>query len=344
MMLNLNYEAKMLISTENLTEKEWLDLRRQGIGGSDAAAVLGISPYKTARDVYFEKMGRTPDYVDDSNWVTLEVGKRLESLVAEIFSKKTGFRVWQEKKILQHPLYPFMIADIDFCFEAPDGTVGILECKTGNIHTADKWEDESVPYHYEIQCRHYLAVKNYQIAYIACLFGNSENDFVYRRIDRDLYFEEAMIEQQQYFWENSIEKEHEPDCLEKGDLVLESLKRYKANNIGKNEVIFDSSFGSTLEQIVKMKEEKSSADKVSRCLESKIKTLYAQFALALGSATSGRCVASDGSEYIISYKPSYRTAIKKEDLDRMKLNDVELYKKYVTQTESRPFQVKKIRK
>lgn len=344
MLLDLNYEAKTLVSTENLTEAEWLDLRRQGIGGSDAAAILGISPYKIARDVYFEKMGRTPDYADMSNWVTLEVGKRLESLVAEIFSKKTGFRVWQEKKILQHPLYPFMIADIDYHFETPDGTTGILECKTGNIHTTDKWEDGAVPYHYEIQCRHYLAVKNCQTAYIACLFGNSENDFVYRRIDRDLHFEEAIIEQEQDFWENNIIKECEPDCLEKGDLVLESLKRYKASSISQNEVVFDSSFGSTFEQIVKMRTEKSSADKLSRDLESKIKTLYAQFALVLGNATSGRCVAADGSEYLISYKPSYRTAIKKEDLDRMKLNDAELYKKYATQTESRPFQVKKIKK
>ena len=56
--LKLNYDAVELVSTENMDEETWLDYRRKGIGGSDAAAVLGVSPYKTARDVYFEKLGR----------------------------------------------------------------------------------------------------------------------------------------------------------------------------------------------------------------------------------------------------------------------------------------------
>ena len=103
--LNLNYTADVLVSTEDMQEETWLQYRRNGIGGSDAAAVIGLSPYKTARDVYFEKLGREPEDNNTSGWVAMEVGKRLEDLVAAIFAKKTGFRIWQEKVMYRHPLF-----------------------------------------------------------------------------------------------------------------------------------------------------------------------------------------------------------------------------------------------
>ena len=74
--LNLNYTADVLVSTEDMQEETWLQYRRNGIGGSDAAAVIGLSPYKTARDVYFEKLGREPEDNNTSGWVAMEVGKR----------------------------------------------------------------------------------------------------------------------------------------------------------------------------------------------------------------------------------------------------------------------------
>ena len=94
--LNLNYTADVLVSTEDMQEETWLQYRRNGIGGSDAAAVIGLSPYKTARDVYFEKLGREPEDNNTSGWVAMEVGKRLEDLVAGCFrSFLCGNRRWQ---------------------------------------------------------------------------------------------------------------------------------------------------------------------------------------------------------------------------------------------------------
>lgn len=344
MSLRLDYEADVFVSTENMDESTWLNYRRKGIGGSDAAAVLGVSPYKTVRDVYYEKLGRVPDAKDEGNWVALEVGKRLEDLVAAIFAKKTGFRVWQEKVMYQHPLFPFMLADVDYFFETPNGVIGILECKTANIHTKDKWENDAVPYHYEMQCRHYMAVKNLPVSYCACLFGNSEDDFVYRRIDRDLDMEEAMILQEESFWNDHVERKMEPELSGDGDLVLASLKRYRLQNDGLDEVLIESGYGEALEEIYRMKSEKATIDSSSRKLEQRIKTAYGKFAEMLGNATKALCVAADGSEYHITYKPVQRTSINKDSLQRMKLNDVEIYEKYATTTESRTFQLKKIMK
>ncbi|MGN0133561.1 MAG: YqaJ viral recombinase family protein, partial [Anaerotignum sp.] len=283
-----------------------------------------------------------PDVTEEGNWVALEVGKRLEDLVAEIFSRKTGFRVWQEKVMFQHPLYPFMLADIDYFFETPEGEVGILECKTSNVYGKEKWDDDSVPYHYEIQCRHYMAVKNVGLAYCACLFSNSETDFVYRRIDRDLDFEEVMIEQEEAFWYENVQAGMEPMLYGDGDLILASLRRYKAQMQLRDEITIESSYGEALEQIWQMKQEKAVIDSSSRKLEQKIKNAYAKFAELLGNATKGLCVAADGSEYHVTYKPVQRTGINKDNLQKMMLNDNEVYRKYVTTTESRAFQVKKI--
>ena len=91
---HIRQEPKVLVSTENLNEQEWLAYRRQGIGGSDVAAILGISPFRTARDLYDDKLNIASAVDDTGNWVALEMGHLLEPLVAQIFTKKTGLEVY----------------------------------------------------------------------------------------------------------------------------------------------------------------------------------------------------------------------------------------------------------
>lgn len=65
-----SYAPSVLVSTERLPEKDWLEYRRRGIGGSDAAAILGISPFATARDLYYDKLKIVPFDDSESNWVS----------------------------------------------------------------------------------------------------------------------------------------------------------------------------------------------------------------------------------------------------------------------------------
>ena len=65
---HIRQEPKVLVSTENLTEQEWLAYRRQGIGGSDVAAILGISPFRTARDLYDDKLNIASAVDDADQW------------------------------------------------------------------------------------------------------------------------------------------------------------------------------------------------------------------------------------------------------------------------------------
>ena len=156
------YQPIVLVDTEKLSRDEWLKWRRRGIGGSDAAAVLGISPFRTARDLYYDKMGIVVD-TDDTNWVAMEMGNLLEPLVARIFAKKTGLKIYQRKKMFLHPQYPWMLADLDYLVELPDGKTAILEIKTTNYNARDNWwynGKEIVPVYYETQGRHYMCVMN----------------------------------------------------------------------------------------------------------------------------------------------------------------------------------------
>ena len=126
-----DYQPLVLVKTADLSRDEWLTYRRQGLGGSDAAAVLGISPFRIARDLYYNKRG-LPIEDDEGNWVAMEVGNLLEDLVARIFAKKTGLNIYRRKCMFQHPEHPWMLADLDFLVEMPDGSTAILECKTTN--------------------------------------------------------------------------------------------------------------------------------------------------------------------------------------------------------------------
>lgn len=223
----LSYQPLVLVDTSTLSRDEWLAWRRQGLGGSDAAAVLGISPFRTARDLYYDKLGVvTAD--DQENWVALEMGNLLEPLVARIFEKKTGLKIYQRKCMFQHPEYPWMLADLDYLVELPDGSTAILEIKTTNYNAKDKWwynGEEIVPIYYEAQGRHYMAVMGIDRVYFCCLYGNNEEEVIIRHIDRDMSYEEELIALEDSFWRGHVLAKIPPPYTEDGDLILESLRR-----------------------------------------------------------------------------------------------------------------------
>lgn len=265
----LNYQPEVLVDTADLRREDWLNYRRLGIGGSDAAAIMGVSPFATIRDLYFDKIGITPVIEEEEeNWVAKEVGHRLEDLVAMIFAKKTGLEVFPVRKMFRHPLYPFMLADVDYFIRFPDGSIGILECKTCNYNAKDKWADDGIPDNYVFQVRHYLAVMNMNKAYIACLYGNNENEFVYRCLERDAREEEELIDQEKYFWEEYVEKKIEPPYSGKPDLILASIRKYNGYaDKSIPEISISSLESRSLEKYLKLSEEKSQLEKRKRRLK-----------------------------------------------------------------------------
>lgn len=324
-MMDYKYEPEVVVDISNLTREEWLTYRRKGIGGSDVAAIMGVSPFATIRDLYNDKVGIKPVIEEEeSNWVAKEVGHRLEDLVAEIFSKKTGLTVFPVRKMFRHPKYPFMLADVDFFIVFPDGSYGILECKTCNYNAKDKWADGAIPENYVYQVHHYLSVVNLKKAYIACLYGNNEDEFVIRSIERDFMEEEEIIEQESYFWNEYVQKKVEPAYTGRPDLILASIRKYNG--------LADKSVPETTlsSQIEKRKKE----------IENEQKALSVPFVAYMGNGC--KAILSDGGyRYKVTYNPTIRTQIGKGQMEKLKIQHPDIYEEYAKTTESRIFRVKK---
>lgn len=219
----LQRPALRLVKTTSLDRDQWLEVRKGGIGSSDAAAAVGLHPYKSQLQLWMEKTGRdgglpVVDPNDDQNpmyWGTL-----LEPIVAAHYTKRSGHRVRRVNAVLQHPEHPWMRANLDReVVGAPD--VQILECKTAGIHGSRLWR-EGVPEYVQLQVMHQLAVTGKQAADVAVLIGGQELQVF--RIERDA----AMIAQlialeQQFWWYVEQDKEPPADGSDSAELALRSL-------------------------------------------------------------------------------------------------------------------------
>lgn len=333
----------VLVDTENLPEDDWLAYRRCGIGGSDVAAILGISPFRTARDLYFDKLNIVSAEDNEGNWVAMEMGHLLEDLVAEIFRRKTGFKVYQIKKMFYHPQYQFMLADLDFLITLPDGTTAILEIKTTNYNARDHWwlnGKEIIPAYYETQGRHYMSVMDIDRVFFCCLFGNNENEVIIRELKRDYAYEEEMIFLEQNFWENHVLLQAPPPYTETGDLIIESARRHFGTADKEAPVIkFDIGMSSKLMRYLQLQEQKKNAEVHSKQIESDMQRLKAMLIAEMGQSCMAMC-EQDGTSYTITYNPIRKPVIEKDNLLRLKLQYPEIYEQFVTVSESRRFHVK----
>lgn len=145
-------------------ETEWLKGRMNGIGGSDASAIVGMNPYKSNIELFEEKTGRRiPEDISEKPCVVY--GKRAEAPIRELFKLDYPDYIVEhhEFRLLQSIQYPFMQASLDGELTDSAGRKGILEIKTTNILQSmqyEKWENR-IPDNYYIQVLHYLLVTGY---------------------------------------------------------------------------------------------------------------------------------------------------------------------------------------
>ena len=191
------HTALRLVETRSLARDEWLEVRKKGIGSSDAAAAVGLCPYKSRLELWMEKTGRSPGFQpsgqdDPTYWGTL-----LEPYVASVYSQRTGRRVRKVNAVLQHPTFSFMLANIDRevggCPEAQ-----ILECKTAGEFGSRLWRD-GVPEHVQLQVQHQLAVTGKAAADVAVLLCGQE--LAIHHIPRDDEVIARLIVLETRFWE-----------------------------------------------------------------------------------------------------------------------------------------------
>lgn len=214
-------DAKIIADTKSMSKEEWLKSRQAGIGGSDASAIAGLNPWKSSIQLYMDKKEENSKEIKS---LRMELGNKLEGLVAELFTEETGLKVRNVNGILKNEQYQFALANID---RSIVGEKAFLECKTTNSFALKEWK-EGVPPHYEIQCLHYMAITGATHCYIAALIGNS--DFIWHKIERDQETIDYLMQIEKEFWEENILKDIIP--LPDGtDAYSEYLKeKYKKSN------------------------------------------------------------------------------------------------------------------
>ena len=310
-------EAKIIADTKDMPKTEWLKHRQAGIGGSDASCIAGLNPWKSAIQLYMDKKEENPQ---EQKSLRMELGNRLEGLVAELFTEATGLKVRNVNGILKNDKYPFALANID---RAIVGEKAFLECKTTNSYALKEWE-EGVPAHYEIQCLHYMAITGATHCYIAALIGNS--DFIWHKIERDQETIDYLMQIEKDFWENNIEKDVVP-MPDGSDAYSEYLKKK-----------YDKSNGQTIELHLL----ENGVDKLNRydeivtdikALESEKKLIEQEIQLYMEEFE----VAKIGDRKV-TWKSSSRNTI---DSKKLKAEMPDIAQQYMKTSTSRTFRVGK---
>lgn len=315
--------ALKLVKTDELSRDDWLAVRRAGIGGSDAAAAVGLNPYMSPLELWLDKTGRAeglpgPDPNDTTAptyWGTL-----LEPIVTAVYTKQTGNRVRRVNAVLRHPTIPWMLANIDReVVGASD--VQILECKTAGEQGARPWRD-GVPEYVELQVQHQLAVTGKTAAHVAVLLcGQALEVF---RVERDDALIARLIELEERFW-RYVETDTPPpaDGSESADLALRHL--YPGSG-GTVDFTDDRCLSSVFADLVAVRAE----IEARQVVEAKLKQAIQQ---AMGEAT--RAVFETGS---VSFRRSRDSST--VDLKRLLADHPEFEMQYaITKSGSRRFLV-----
>lgn len=303
-------KCKVVVNTTEITNDEWLEYRRQGLGGSDAGIVAGVSPYKSPYALWAEKTG-VVETTFKGNKAT-EWGHNLERVVAEQYARETNSSVVCIPAILASVERPWQQANVDFFVCNDEGPFGIypagkvtdvdpsqfeyvnfkaiLEIKTTGIASrgnAKGWYYGAVPENYELQGRHYASVTGITNVTYACLVGGEglvirDRSYTNEQLD-------ALNRMEENFW-NQVQEKVAPDMTGL-DSDFETLKAIYPTH-EPDVVIETDEFG--LDLYKEFLQAKSAADEA----EAKVKLIKAQLELMVGS---GEAVAYNGRT-LFTYK------------------------------------------
>lgn len=243
--------------TQNMKEQNWLDLRKQGIGGSDIAAIMGRSPWSTPLGVYCQKVGLAPDREATE---AMEFGSRMEPTLRQwaedeinkdgALAGVSGGGLLADFKVLSSPyLYrdehlPF-IANVDGVVlkmgmhMAEEEWAG-LELKTVDRFYAKEWANGSIPGYYRDQVQWYMSVTDLPRWVVGALIGKR---FEIRIVDRDQKIIEELRTAATNFWEQYVLRRIMPTArAEDGNLLVNLYPE------ASEQIIVDDGFALTMQQ------------------------------------------------------------------------------------------------
>ena len=302
------------VSTKGMSRKDWLAQRRKTIGGSDAAAIVGLSRYSTPYTIFMDKTGRLPDKPDTE---AMRLGRDLEDYVAKRWQEATGKKVRRVQAMLYNPLYPFAHADVDRMVIGEDAG---LECKTTSTLDVKQFNGVEFPEKYYAQCVHYLAVTGVKRWYLAVLvFGRGFFEFT---LERDQLEIDALMTAEAEFWTENVAKDNPPPP-DGSQATTDALQVIYAESQDEERDLFGRE--TMLDEYMQLKRQK-------RAIEDRLGEIENSLKEDLQEAERGRC-----GFYTISWKSQQRSTFQPKAFAQAYPN-IDLTPFYKTSS-TRPFKV-----
>lgn len=297
--------AKLIMTVEEMQDRDkWLEMRKAGIGGSEAAAIVGLNPWKSAFQLWREKTGQVePADLSDNEFVYW--GNVLEQAVADRFCELAGKKV-QRRGMLQDDEYQYMLASVD---RMVVGENAGLECKTTNAFNGKAWDGDELPDSYYVQCQWYMMITGCEKWYIAVLIGG--NKFVWKEVSRNEADIEAIRKAAVEFW-GMVETNTMPPVDGSSDCGKALSERFSAEK-GKA-IDLPTAAKDCIDRIREIKETIARLEEQKQLSENELKAM-------LGDAEIGVI----GEDKVTWKEQAGRTTL---DSKRLKAEAPELYSKY----------------
>lgn len=215
--MNTNKPYDIIADTRKMSHQDWLQMRKAGIGGSDCAAAVGLSRWKSPFQLWSEKTERI---VPTKGGEALYWGSLMEPILRNEFAKRTNLEVKECPFFLRSKEHKYMLANIDGYVKNEDGSFSVLEIKTANAYAVQDWQD-GLPIEYFAQIIHYMVVTGMSSAYVAVLLGG--NEFRIQKYDRDEEMIQHIVQMEEHFWYEYMLKDTPPEATAKDNEILGQL-------------------------------------------------------------------------------------------------------------------------
>jgi putative phage-type endonuclease len=296
--------------------------RQNYIGGSDAAAIIGLSKWKTPYEVWLEKIGQG---VEKEETLPMKVGTLMESVVADLWASQYNKKIKKSNKTIFSRDYSFIGGNLDRLIV---GEKSFLEVKTSSERFSKEWDEGKIPLAYLVQCLHYLFVTGFDYCYLCVLIGNSElKSYQIFRKDYEKQINQ-IIQKEVDFWQKYvIPKVPPPVSANDSEAIFQQFMQEVKDPQQELDLSKDDEVQLLLENLESYKQDKKKLEEQIAEIENKIKLKLGEYQIA------------KTSRYIIEWKVQERTSIDKE---KMISDGIDL-SKYEKKSITRIFKFKQIK-
>ena len=302
---------KKIAKTDTISHEEWLEHRRKGIGGSDAATIVGLNPYNSLYALWADKQGFLPTKDDNE---AMRVGRDLEEYVARRFCDATGKKVRRTNYIYAHDDFDFIRANVD---REIIGENAGLECKTTSAYAKSDFDSGEIPLNYLCQCYHYMNVMGYEKMYLAVLVMGW--GFYWYEIPSDKAEQSSLLDAERVFWGRYIAGDEVP-APDGSESAAEAVA--KVNPQASEEIISLIPYETELKNYAELIDNIKALEKEAEAIKQTIQA-------CMGEAGGG-----ESRRYKVTWKTQSRTTV---DNKKLKSQYPEIYSKVTKTTQSRVF-------